>query len=300
MTITNQSSGTLWSEMPIFWHFSERLRTIKSNDGFIDANRLFDEIFTENNLNSLNDNDLCLSEQYSIKAEEGLESHGLPRNAKFVALHIREGGVLGDPRTQPIESFFSAINEITGNGYWVVRIGDKSMAALPIMPMVIDLVPRKNSARELHAFVLARCEFYIGTQSGPSWIPRVYGKPSLITNLLDVGTYAPRGPRGSIYIPKKYINGKGEALTLSQMFSQGLAFSSLMLQELKNKGLRLEPNSSEEILEATKEILESVMQKKKAPSSFAESVNLIRRTYDSPTWGDFSESYLSNNPGWLK
>lgn len=295
-----QKSGTRWSETPAFWHFSERIRTIKSNDGFIDGNRLFDEIFTEDNLDSLNGNYLNLSEEYSIKATRELEAYGLPKSAKFVALHIREGGPIGDPRTQPISSFISAMNEITRNGYWVIRIGDQSMASLPSMHMVIDLVPKKNSARELHAFVLARCEFYLGTASGPSWVPRIFGVPSLITNLNEVATQVGRAPRGSIHIPKRYINRKGETLTLSQMFSQGLAFSSLMLHELKSKGLSLEPNSSEEILEATKEILESIMGKKKAPSLFIESINSIRSTYDSPTWGDFSESYLSNNLGWLE
>jgi putative glycosyltransferase (TIGR04372 family) len=299
MSVVSQNSGTRWSDMPAFWHLSERIRTIKTIDGFMDGNRLFDEIFTENNLVSLNGNYLNLSEKYSTKAAKDLEAYGLPKSAKFVSLHIREGGEIGDPRTQPISSFISALNEITRNGYWVIRIGDQSMATLPSMPMVIDLVPKKNSARELHAFVLARCEFYLGTASGPSWVPRIFGVPSLITNLNEVATQVGRAPRGSIHLPKKYINVKGETLTLLQMFSQGLAFSSLMLHELKNKGLSLEPNSSEEILEATKEILESIMRNKKAPSLFIESINSVRRMYDSPTWGDFSESFILRNPKWL-
>jgi putative glycosyltransferase (TIGR04372 family) len=296
----NQKSGTRWSEMPAFWHFSERIRTIKSTDGFIDGNKLFDEIFTEDNLKSLKGKYLRLSEEYSKKSLSELETYGLPKSAKFVALHIRERGPIGDPRTQPTSSFIPAINEITRNGYWVIRIGDKSMASLPNMPMVIDLVPKNNSARALHAYALAKCEFYVGTASGPSWVPRIFGVPSLITNLNEVATQAGRAPNGSIHIPKKYINRKGETLNLLQMFSQGFAFSSLMLHELKRKGISLEPNSSEEIFEATKEILNYLKGNEDKPNLFSESVNSIRNIYDSPTWGNFAESFLSRNPTWLK
>lgn len=51
--------------MPAVWHFFERIRTIKSTDGFIAGNKLFDEILIENNLKSLRGNYPRLSEQYS-------------------------------------------------------------------------------------------------------------------------------------------------------------------------------------------------------------------------------------------
>jgi len=300
LSIVNQKSGTRWSDMPAFWHFSERIRTIKSTNGFMDGNKLFDEIFTEDNLKSLNGNYLKLSEEYSKKSLIDLEDYGLPKSAKFVALHIREGGPVGDPRTQPISSFIPSINEITRNGYWVIRIGDKSMVALPSMPMVIDLVTKDNSARALHAYALAKCAFYVGTASGPSWVPRIFGVPSLITNLNEVATQAGRAPSGSIHIPKKYINSRGEMLGLLQMFSQGFAFSSLMLHELKRKGFSLEPNSSEEIFEATREIIATVGEDIKTPNLFQESVNSIRSIYQPPAWGDFAESFISRNPTWIK
>lgn len=90
MPIVNQSSGTRWSEMPAFWHFSERIRTIKSIDRFVDGNKLFDEIFPENNLKSLRGNYLRLSEKYSDIFIRKLKTYGLPKSASF-SFHIREG-----------------------------------------------------------------------------------------------------------------------------------------------------------------------------------------------------------------
>jgi putative glycosyltransferase (TIGR04372 family) len=299
MHIITQKSGTSWSDMPTFWHLSERMRTIKMVDGFIDTNKLVDEIFSDSNLNLLKDNFLHLSNDYSMKSLEKLEEFGLPKSSKFVALHVREGGPIGDPRNQSISSFISAVNEITKNGFWVVRLGDNSMAPMPSMNMVIDLVPKKNSAKELHAYVIANCVFFLGTHSGPAWLPRVFGVPSLITNVVEVATKVARAPRGSIYLPKKFINRKGRMLTLSEMFNEGFAFSALFLHELKSKGFSLESNTSNEILEATKEIIENINGAKNEPSIFRESVNLIRHRYDAPVWGDFSDSFISKNPEWL-
>jgi putative glycosyltransferase (TIGR04372 family) len=286
--------------MPAFWHFSERLRMIRCANGFIDGSKLWDDIFKENNLEHLKNNFLKLSEQYLMKSRRELESYGLPKSAKFVALHIREGNSTNDPRTQPISSFIQAMLEITKNGYWIIRIGDPSMTLLPNIPMVIDLVPKQDSARDIHAYVLACCLFVLGTPSGPPWVSRLFGVPSLITNLTEVGTGAISGPNSSIFVPKKYLDRNGEILSLSRMFSEGLAYAGLTLSELRSKGLSLVPNSSEEIFEATKEILNNVKDNKDKPNLFSESVNSIRSIYDSPTWGNFAESFLSRNPTWLK
>lgn len=76
--------------MPAVWHFSERIQTIKSTDGFIDGNKLFDEILIENNLKSLRGNYLRLSEKYSDIFIRKLKTYGLPKSASF-SFHIREG-----------------------------------------------------------------------------------------------------------------------------------------------------------------------------------------------------------------
>jgi putative glycosyltransferase (TIGR04372 family) len=294
-----QISGTRWSDMPTFWHLSERLRSIKTRDGFVDTSKLIDETFSEKNLLSLDGNYFKLSGEYSETSAIKLELYGLPKLAKFVTIHIREGGPIGDPGTQPISSFIPAIKEITRNGYWVIRIGDRSMAKLPDMNKVIDLVPKNNFGQELHTYALARCEFFVGTASGPSWIPRIFGVPSLITNLYSVGTQVGRAPQGSIHIPKKYVTTKGKMLSLAQLFKYDLAFSSPMTYELTRKGINLESNTSDEILESTKEIIDTLKGAKKEPSVFNEIIDSIRRIYDPPAWGNFSESFISKNPEWL-
>lgn len=300
MQLITQNSGTGWSDMTNFWHFCERMQAVKTVYGFVDGGQMVDEIFSEVNLKLLQGDFLRLSEEYSINSLRKLQEYGLPKSIKFVALHIRDGGKIGDPRTQKIETFVSSIIEITKSGFWVVRVGDPGMPKLPNMKMVVDLVPKKNSAKELHAFVLANCEFFLGTHSGPAWVPRVFGIPTLITNAVKIGSTVARGPRGSIHIPKKYIDQKGKILTLSELFDSRLAFSSPSLYKLKSQGFELIDNTSDEILESTKEMIRNISKDSKTPSIFAESVDSIRRKYNAPLWGKFSDSFIEKYPQWIR
>jgi len=298
-----QPSGTRWSEAPSFWHFSERLRTVRGHSNFIDLNELFDTIFTSRNYEKLVNEDsfLKLETEYTDSARIQLERMGLPRNAKFVALHVRESIDITDPRTQPLDSFRDAVNEITSQGFWVIRIGDRGMRKFPTSRMVIDLVGAIGAGANLHTYVLANCLFFLGTASGPSWVSRLYGQPSLLTNLNCVGIQANRAPRGSIHIPKRYFGKDKYELSLSEVYSTGLAFGEVSLKELNDRGISQVGNSPREILEATKEILSNVSG---CVSDQLQTEQLrireIREDFKSIAWGNFACSFIEENPKWLR
>jgi hypothetical protein len=88
-------------------------------------------------------------------------------------------------------------------------------------------------------------------------------------------------------------------LTLSELFVERFAYSALLLHELKSKGFSLESNTADEILASTKEIIRNISQNKTNPSIFAESVDSIRRIYNAPVWGSFSDSFIDKYPEWL-
>lgn len=298
-----QLSGTRWSEAPSLWHFSERLRSVRGHSDFIDLNELFDKIFTPRNYQKLVNEEffLKLPAEYSVAARSELESLGLPRNAKFVALHVRESINEADPRTQPLDSFLDAIHEITSQGFWVIRIGDSKMRKLPGSKMVVDLVGAIGCGANLHTYVLANCLFFLGTASGPSWVSRLYGRPSLLTNLNCIGIQANRAPKGSLHIPKRYLDKDKHELSLSELYSTGLAFGELSLKELSKRGISQIDNSPREILEATKEILSntigSISDKFQAEHM---RIREIRNDYKSIAWGRFADSFIEANPNWLR
>jgi putative glycosyltransferase (TIGR04372 family) len=295
MSVVRQINGTAWTELPEFWHLAERIRTIKAKDGFIDGVKLFDEIFAPENMEALESAYFKLDEEQIDYATRSLQGLGLPKNSPFVTFHIRESYSPLDSRTQPKETFFRAIEELNDKGIWVVRIGDSNMEKFPPFSRFIDLTQMPNAGSKFHPYLLSHCEFFVGTASGPSWVPRLFGKPSLITNINEIGTQMSRGPRASIFLPKKYIREDGSALGMRELFERGFAYASLDKAELKTKGFSLEHNSEQEISLAVNEILENYQEDSHESHGFAKEIEMIRSEFKAVANGNFAYSYIERN-----
>jgi putative glycosyltransferase (TIGR04372 family) len=297
---TRQKSGERWTEMPTFWHMSERMRMVKTLIGFMDSNHLMNEVFSEKHKNILPKFYLKLSDDSLYRGAELLENYGLPRNAKFVAFHHRQTSSNSDSKQMPIENFFSSIKEITDNGIWVIRFGVSGMDLLPEIPMVIDLISKPGAARNLNAYLVSQSEFFLGTHSGPAHSPLAFGVPILGVNVLAIGQSITNAPEGSKFLPKKYIKRNGELLSLSQIFEKNLGYGENSNNKLKKMDLLGEPNSAQEILDATKELLSFILSGKIIKSNFTTELMAIRHHHKIQASGDFSEKFLEKNPEWLK
>jgi len=295
MNVVGQANGTNWTELPEFWHLAERIRTIKGKDGFIDGVKLFDDIFAPKNLENLTNNYFQLDEEQVNKSTQGLLELGLPKNSPFVTFHVRENFSPLDPRTQPRRTFFRAIEELNNLGIWVVRIGDPGMDKFPQFTRFIDLTQQPKAGAEFHTYLLSHCEFFVGTASGPSWVPRLFGKPSLITNINEIGTQMSRGPGASIFLPKKYVQENGRPLRMREVFEKGFAFASLDKAELKTKGFSLEHNSELEISLAVNEILENYQEISYNPPTNPIEIEMVRREFKAVANGHFAQSYIERN-----
>ena len=109
---------------------------------------------------------------------------GLPLNAWFVCLHVREAGFhkqwnskLPAMRDSEIEDYYPAIQEIVNAGGWVLRMGDPSMKPIPRMRNVIDYAHSAHRVPLADILLAASCRFFLGTNSGFATIPAIYGIP---------------------------------------------------------------------------------------------------------------------------
>lgn len=299
-TTTRQKSGNRWSEMPSFWHMSERMRMVKTKFGFMDFSSLIDEIFSEKNLKILPKHYIELSHENLSRSADLLEKYGLPRNAKFVAFHHRQTSNRSDPTQIEIERFFASIKEITRNGLWVIRFGVPGMDLLPEIPMVIDLISKPEAGRDLNPYILSQSEFFLGQFSGPALPPMAFGVPILGVNVSEVGLAVTNAPEGSKFLPKKYFKRNGKLLKLSETFEKNLGYTQYSDKRLQHFNLFSEPNSTQEILEATREMLDYIVFRKVSKSKFASQLAEIRKYHKVPSSGDFSERFLEKYPDWLK
>ncbi|MBE9116864.1 tetratricopeptide repeat protein [Lusitaniella coriacea LEGE 07157] len=206
---------------------------------------------------------LTLSDSDTHRGWNCLQKLGVPKDAWFVCLHVRESGYTGDKDRPPnnhrnadIQTYLLAIQTIVEQGGWVIRIGDPTMKPLPPMKQVIDYAHSEMKSDWMDVFLCACCHFYLGTASGPCMIPPAFGIPCALTN------YNPIVARpfyfNNLYIPKLYWSiPEKRYLTFEEIWSSFLAenfHSNFYLAQ----GIQFIDNTSDEIKDLVLEILEQL------------------------------------------
>jgi len=202
-------------------------------------------------------------EHYDI-GKQVLRKLGLPDDAWYVTLHVREPGYRGESRKNTTEEFrnanpldyVNACKVITNAGGWVFRMGDPSMTALPKMPQVIDYARTGEIRSDLmDVFLGATCRFLIGSASGYLRLPRYFGVPVLFTNSTNTVPYFSL-TENDLYLPRllKY-KGNGNYLSFEENISPPISMLTNS-QHFLNMGLGWANNTPEELEIATIEMLE--------------------------------------------
>jgi putative glycosyltransferase (TIGR04372 family) len=132
-------------------------------------------------------NDLVLKTQDFRKS-----LHLLPTDW-FVCLHVRTSGFYTDElnqseRNADINNYIELINYIIDKGGWVFRLGDSSMPKIDNRLLIstdrlVDLPFSDFNTAQFNAWLISNCNTYIGMQSGPLDLARLFGKPIIIVNM---------------------------------------------------------------------------------------------------------------------
>lgn len=200
--------------------------------------------------------DLTLDRTIIASCEAERERMGLPRDAWFVCLHVREGGYKGDWENKvnsDIWNYLGAIKEITQRGGWVVRLGDPTMTKLPILDQVIDYPFHPGRSTMMDVYLVKECSFYVGVGSGTLDTAFLLGKPVVMTNSLQWINGLPLR-HGDIAIFKHvYSRSEGRFLSLQEWL---MRVSSITREDWSSPDWSLVENSEEEITNVVKERLD--------------------------------------------
>jgi putative glycosyltransferase (TIGR04372 family) len=210
---------------------------------------------------------LTLQPQHRAMGREVLTKLGVPPEAWFVALHVRDEsrGMFGrrdydtrhtSHRDAALDTYELAVREIARRGGWVVRMGDISMRPMKPMPNAIDYVFTPYRSDWMDIYLVADSKFLLATASGPNCIPSNFGVPMLLTNASPANAFGLSGK--DIYMPKLMRwRSTGQALTLSE--SIGPPFNCLLNTfTFDDLGVDLVNNTPEELRDATVEMLDRV------------------------------------------
>lgn len=206
---------------------------------------------------------LTLPSDIAEKGRAVLREARMPADAWFVVLHVREKSSkknhveLHNVLNASIEDYIPAIQEITKRGGWVVRMGDPSMRPLPEMERVFDYCHSKVRTDWMDIFLCASATFFVGTSSGPSYVPLIFGVPSVLTNWWPPAQ-RPLPPH-DIYVPKWYRRiSDNKRLSLTETLREPFCICNSMDYLSKAKGVVVEDNSPEDIRLATLEMFEQI------------------------------------------
>jgi putative glycosyltransferase (TIGR04372 family) len=191
-----------------------------------------------------------------------LKKWGLPQNAKYVCLHVREGGYSPSDekhhqyRNGDIFSYIPVIKFLASREIYVIRIGDKTMKPLPKLPFLVDYALSPEKSEILDLTLGAHCLFILGTSSGAILLASIFGRPSCCTNMSLPFGFSAIGASYDIGIPKLFKRkGNGELVHFRELYNTG-ASEYRSAHEIDQSPYLLVDNTEDEICEITEEMLD--------------------------------------------
>jgi putative glycosyltransferase (TIGR04372 family) len=219
-------------------------------------------------------------EERTIFRKRMAQIYGLPEDAWFVLLHVREPGFHASwhkhhagTRNADIQSYLSIVDFVISQGGWVVRGGDPSMTPFSPHERVIDYATSPNRSPEMDIYLCAECAYFVGTNSGYSLVPPIFGKRCALTNWSPVGI--PNWYLDDIYIPKLVRKvSEDRYLTYAEMYDSFVGWSQFA-RDFEKSDFVIEENSAEDLREAVEELHEEVFEK--TPETAPEDRQRLQR-----------------------
>ncbi|EAM48453.1 TIGR04372 family glycosyltransferase, partial [Crocosphaera watsonii] len=224
---------------------------------------------------------LRLSDSHLERGWDCLASLGVPRDAWFVCLHVREPGFHQDKkglyktfRNANIDTYTLAMETVRERGGYVIRLGDPSMTPLAPMSGVIDYAHSDLKSDWMDIFLCGACRFYIGTTSGLSHVPPTFGVPCAMTNWTPMGIRSPYG--ADLLIPKLYwLESEQRYLSLAESIDPQIGYIQYA-PFLAEKRIKPVDNSPEDINALVIEMLERMEE----TGNYTEADHGLQREFD--------------------
>ena len=204
---------------------------------------------------------ISFTDEEELKGKEILNKFGVPEDAKFICLNVRDSGYLSrrhedheymgrlnahNFRNADINKYILAAEELARRGYYVFRMGIKVFEPLKLSnPKIIDYANSEMRSAFMDIYLGAKCFFCISTRAGFDGIPFIFRRPivSLCVPLVLIFTSSTKYL--SIVKHHKYKKNQKE-LTISEIFSSSVA-TSFYTNGFDQNGVELWENSPEEI-----------------------------------------------------
>ena len=222
---------------------------------------------------------------------------------KIVCLHLRnenfykEEGLVS--RNADFKNYLPTIKFLIKNNYFIIHFTDK------LFPFesnnYFQLITNNDLNKKLQIYLIKKCNFFICSASGPSFLGNLFKKPALCTNFFPL-TQIIGYNKFDITIPKKiFSKSKNKYLKFSELFRDKKYFIASS-RILERNHLEVHQNSEESILSGVKEMIFNLEKNIIRPSKQQLSIKNIIPA-DAGCYygqGQISNSFLVNNKELIK
>ena len=198
---------------------------------------------------------------------ESIKKINLQKKDKWICIHNRDSEYLKsidksknwsyhNYRDYSINSMVPSIKYFISKGYKIVRIGKNSNEKILYRhASIIDLPFNKIRTDFIEIFLVANCEFFIGTSSGAFKLARIFRKPVFLINVCPFESLFVEKWNYPAIFKRLFHTKLRNYVKISNIIKQKLAFIN-DTRVLRKKKLEFRSNTPSEILNFSKEILE--------------------------------------------
>jgi len=175
---------------------------------------------------------------------------------KTIVMHMRDSSfnIASDLRSASLESYTPTIEYLLANGYFVIRFVHSKSKKLTFTKNYAEINTDELINQYLQYYLISKSKTFINCHSGPGYLSSLLEKPSLTVNHFYHFSFAHK--KNDIYLLKKVKNSKGQVQNFINLFNNNFYEkypNSIKL--MRSYGYEVLENTSDEILEATKELL---------------------------------------------
>lgn len=313
-----------WLLFPLF-KINRFINTFLANGNYHEIGTNTNEDRDVNNLFEKFKPHISLTQNEEVKAKRILTKFGIPENAKFVCLAVRDSAYLDrykestlkswnyhSYRDGDIDKYVLAAEELARRGYYIFRTGIKVLKPLKSSnPKIIDYANSGVRSDLMDIYLGANCSFCISTHTGFDGIPFVFRKP--IAFVLVPFGYLIASNKDNLLITKHHIDKKNKKkLTISEIFSSKTALA-IRTEKFELNNIELEQNSPEEIRDLViemderlngnwNETKEDLLLQKKFWSIFEDKIKRcnLKKPLHGKIKARFGSKFLRDNQNWIR
>ena len=202
-----------------------------------------------------------------------------------------------------LHNFQECMKFLADSGYQIFRMGKYGAKPLLINhPRIFDYTFSSIRSDFMDFYITSMSDFAVATDSGAMMLPIFFRKPLLLVNVPAFHGLI-SGKCLTLFQFKTFREvGSGAEITLNELIQKG-AIDFESYEKFKKAGIELHQNTSDELLQAVKEMLDIILGKENREAKYGATQSLLNSILSlsqlNEVSGKLSLSWLKRHPSFL-